>query len=219
MERLEHIEYDAANERQNTVQPRAVNLAYAEPCPDEKSRRGSFHFGAVCARSARRWQAKGYYPQISPMTQILEFQICEIGVIRGSPWRCARRGEWGQVKGVCVMRIRFDNTQSDRGRGKWLHDFTRERHWVQGLGPASKMLNLFEDAQPFQQVSILEKPGDFFEGAHLFRRCARKLRTFERRTVRARGDGRRLVFPNIAEPWGDSYLERADPSSPIREWS
>jgi len=136
----------------------------------------------------------------------------------------ARRREWRQVKGVCLMRIRFDNTQSDRGRGKWLHDFTRERHRTrervpEGRGPASKVRTLFEDAQPFQQVRILEKPGDSFEGAHLFPRCARKLRTFERSAVRARGDGRRLVFPNIAEPSSDSYLERADPSSPIRELS
>ena len=30
----------------NTVQPRAVNLAYAEPCPDERSRHGFFGFAS-----------------------------------------------------------------------------------------------------------------------------------------------------------------------------
>ena len=61
-----------------------------------------------------------------------------------------------------------------RGRSKRLHDFTRQRHWVQGRGPASKVRTLFEDAQAFRKVRILEKPEDFFEDAHLFPRCAPK---------------------------------------------
>src|SRR5580658_8114532 len=43
IERLDLIEDNKANERKNTVQPQAVNLAYAEPCPDERSRHGSFY--------------------------------------------------------------------------------------------------------------------------------------------------------------------------------
>jgi len=35
MERLDRIAYNKANEQRNTVQPQAVNLAYAEPCPDQ----------------------------------------------------------------------------------------------------------------------------------------------------------------------------------------
>jgi hypothetical protein len=49
----------------------------------------------------------------------------------------------------------------------------------------------FEGAQfvrrcaPFLKVRILENAGDSFEDAHPFPRCARKLRTFERRLVRS----------------------------------
>jgi hypothetical protein len=37
-----------------------------------------------------------------------------------------------------------------------------------------KVRRLFEDAQAFRKVRILENPDDFFEGAHPFPRCARK---------------------------------------------
>ena len=36
----------------------------------------------------------------------------------------------------------------------------------------------FEGAQRFREVRILENPGDSFEDAHHFPRCARKLRIF-----------------------------------------
>jgi hypothetical protein len=49
-----------------------------------------------------------------------------------------------------------------------------------------KMRTGFEDAHAFREVRILEKPGDSFEDAHPFPRCARKLRTFKRSTVRTR---------------------------------
>jgi len=44
---------------------------------------------------------------------------------------------------------------------------------VQGRGP-SKMRTLFEGAQPFRKVRILENPDDSFEDAHPFPRCAPK---------------------------------------------
>ena len=45
-------------------------------------------------------------------------------------------------------------------------------------GPGSKVRTPFEDAQANSKVRILENPGDFFEGAHPFPRCARKVSTF-----------------------------------------
>ncbi len=69
---------------------------------------------------------------------------------------------------------------SERGRSKWLHDFTRQRHRVQG-GALPKVRTGFEDAHRFSKVRILENPGDLFEDAHPFPRCARKVRTFAER--------------------------------------
>jgi hypothetical protein len=115
--------HNEARRERNTVQPQAVNLAYAEPCPDEKSRHGSFYLRAVFARNARRWQGRAGHPQIS---------------------RVAGNGERR-----LSHEIRFDTTQSDRGRSKWLRDFTRERHRVQGQGPASKVRTGFEGAHCF----------------------------------------------------------------------
>jgi hypothetical protein len=43
-----------------------------------------------------------------------------------------------------------------------------------GRCPGSKVRTPFEDAQRFWEVRILENPGDFFEDAHPFPRCARK---------------------------------------------
>ena len=37
-----------------------------------------------------------------------------------------------------------------------------------------KVRTMFEDAHPFREVRILENPGDSFEGAHPFPRCAPK---------------------------------------------
>jgi len=43
-----------------------------------------------------------------------------------------------------------------------------------GPCPGSKVRTPFEDAHPNSKVRILENPGDFFEGAHPFPRCAPK---------------------------------------------
>jgi hypothetical protein len=65
---------------------------------------------------------------------------------------------------------------SNRGREQWQHDFTHQRHRVQGepWGPGSKVRTSFEDAHWFSKVRILENPDDSFEGAHPFPRCALK---------------------------------------------
>ena len=46
----------------------------------------------------------------------------------------------------------------------------------------------------FPNVRILENPGDFFEDAHPFPRCARKVRTFEDRSRYAQTPGSFLLF-------------------------
>src|ERR1700722_8054678 len=50
-----------------------------------------------------------------------------------------------------------------------------------GHRPGSKVRTPFEDAHGFSKVRILENPDDFFEDAHRFARCARKVRIFARR--------------------------------------
>src|ERR1700722_11133096 len=54
-----------------------------------------------------------------------------------------------------------------------------------GRRPGSKVRTGFEDAHRFSKVRILENPGDSFEDAHLFPRCARKLSIFETRRARS----------------------------------
>ena len=84
--------------------------------------------------------------------------------------------------------IRFG--AGDRGRSKCLHDFTRQRHWVQGRGLASKVRHFIPKMQPFEKCAILEKPEDSFEDAHHFPRCARKTRTRRKGTGSVTGSGR-----------------------------
>jgi len=101
-------------------------------------------------------QGKAGYPQMTPMTQIFvnsnrRNQGTALDPVP-SDATCAAACRLGGI----VDEFRFDTTQSDRGRSKCLHDFTQERHRVQGRGPASKVRTSFEGAQ-------------------------RKLRTFERR--------------------------------------
>jgi hypothetical protein len=143
------------------------------------------------------------------MTQILEFKSATSADLAGLPvLQAMENGENKEQRGTRArpwtpcpamsraqlhvgsgdLSVRFDTRLSDRGRSKRLHDFTRERHRTrervpEGWGSASKMRTLFEDAHPFRKVSILENPEDSFEDAHLFARCARKVRTFETRTV------------------------------------
>jgi hypothetical protein len=66
---------------------------------------------------------------------------------------------------------------SERGRSQWLRASIRQRHRVQGQGPA-KVRTSFEDAHPSSNVRILENPDDSFEDAQPFPRCARKVSTF-----------------------------------------
>jgi hypothetical protein len=68
-----------------------------------------------------------------------------------------------------------------------------------GTAPASgyprakalpKVRNLFEGAQQFSKVRILENAGDSFEDAHRFARCARKSAPLRRETGSVTGSGR-----------------------------
>jgi hypothetical protein len=141
---------------------------------------------AVFARNARRWQEKTGYPQISPMTQILEFQICEIDVICGSPWHCARRRKWRQVKGVCLMR--FDSTQHKAIEAEASGCATlrangtgcRAKALLRRCAHHSKMRTIFEKCASWKSPEISSKMRTVFQGAH------EKLRIFERSTVRIR---------------------------------
>jgi len=66
--RLDQTAYCANNfvdDGRNTVQHIAVNLAYAEPCPDQNPGTALFICWTVFARSARGSQGKAGYPQIS----------------------------------------------------------------------------------------------------------------------------------------------------------
>jgi hypothetical protein len=63
---------------------------------------------------------------------------------------------------------------SNRGREQWQHDFTRQRHRVQGgpWGPGSKVRTAFEDAHRFRKCAswkiptIPSKMRTLFQGAH-----------------------------------------------------
>jgi hypothetical protein len=137
-----------------------------------------------------------------------------IGEICGSPLPSGCRRRWRKVKkrkpGTCavarrlgefVYDVRFETTQSDRGRSKCLHDFTRERHPVQGcaLGPrpcrrcarCSKVRSLFEKCASWKTPRIPSKMRTSFQGAH------GKLRTFERRTGAGRSTGAETVRARI----------------------
>jgi hypothetical protein len=94
-----------------------------------------------------------------------------------------RKGEAARpMRNACTKPINrgkalaFFFEASKRSRDPWQHDFTRERHRVQGQGPA-KVLTWVRRCSIFRKVSILENPGDFFEDAHPFPRCSPKIRT------------------------------------------
>jgi hypothetical protein len=82
-----------------------------------------------------------------------------------------------------------------------------------------KVRTWFEDAHRFRKVRILENPDDSFEDAHPFPRCALKTAHLREEDGADPSTGPRAkpspVFPNIAEAWSDSYLERAGQSSPF----
>jgi hypothetical protein len=120
-------------------------------------------------------------PQITPIPQIFEFKSA-----RARPWTRCRAMRRALLRGLggFVHDVRFETTQSDRGRSKCQHDFTQERHRVQGCAlallrrcaPYSKMRTLFEKCASWKTPRIPSKMRTSFQGAH------GKLRTFERRT-------------------------------------
>jgi hypothetical protein len=109
-----------------------------------------------------------------------KIQICEIGVICGSPWPCASRRRWRTVKEVRLMR--FLSTQHNAIEADASVCTTSSANGTAPASgypratalPCSKVRKLFEGAQGFRKVRILENPEDLFEDAHPFPRCARK---------------------------------------------
>jgi hypothetical protein len=67
--------------------------------------------------------------------------------------------------GGFINEIHFDTTQSNRGRSKCLHDFTRERHRVQGRGPA-------EGAHPVRRCAPFSRSAHLGKSRRFLRRCA-----------------------------------------------
>jgi hypothetical protein len=193
MERLERIAYNRANERQNTVQPQAVNLAYAEPCPDQRSRHGSFYLPAVLARNARRWQEKAGYPQISHLRISFAFWVSQ--ETRARPWTPVPSDAMCAVArrlGGFVYEALFETTQGDRGRSKCLHDFTQERHRTrervpEGRGPA-------EGAHVVRRCAGVSKSAHLGKPRRFLRRCApfSKMRTENCATSKGDGLGHRF---------------------------
>jgi hypothetical protein len=227
MERLDRIAYNRANERQNTVQPQAVNLAYAEPCPDQRSRHGSFYLPAVLARNARRWQEKAGYPQISQRTQIFGIQIGEVCVICGFPLPSGCRRRPGHGPGPLCRAMRCALLRAGSA-GLSMRLFSKQHKAIEaeasvcttlrknGTAPASgypraaalpKVRTLFEGAQAFRKVRILENPGDSFEDAHPFPRCAPKTAQLRKETGSVTGSGRlaRLVLHSEQSPTLTAY--------------
>jgi len=87
--------------------------------------------------------------------------------------------------------IRFG--KGDRGRSKCLEDFTRERHWVQGQGPASKVRSLFEGAG-FSRSAHLGKARGFL------RRCAPFSKVRTEKCASSSGDGNGHRFRPARNP-------------------
>jgi hypothetical protein len=134
-------------------------------------------------------EKKTGYPQISQMDADFRIPIGEIGVICGSPLPLSIARNLILAREFSI----FDLEVSLR------HDpESAIQTW------SSKVRTGFEGAHPFREVRILENPGDFFEDAHLFPRCARKLRIFERRTARTRapalGRGRVQCSETLRNP-------------------
>jgi hypothetical protein len=83
-----------------------------------------------------------------------------------------------------------------------------------GQRPGSKVRTAFEDAHGFRKVRILENPGDFFEDAHPFPRCAQKsahLRGQESLRSSAR------LIPAILPGGGGSKAKHHRPSTSLPE--
>ncbi len=194
MERLDLIAYNGASERRNTVQPQAVNLAYAEPCQDQRSRYGSFHFWAVLARIVRRGCGKAGYPQ---MTQVLKFKEERRRVQRPRLWvrEFGNLGAEGSHRGQVssnVKRVRTP-TQS-RGRGTQTAGSNTSKpkqaparlyaRTAPGAGP-----------RPCRRCAIVQGAQHFLKSAHLgkcrrfLRRCAPFCKVRTENCAPSKGDG------------------------------
>jgi hypothetical protein len=128
--------------------------------------------------------------------------------------------------GGFVYDALFETTQSERGRSKCLHDFTRKRHSTrervpEGRGPAcrrcarcSKMRTIFEKCASWKTPEISSKMRTLFQDAH------EKLRNFERRKkIVPQAVGARAMpssvpgSPRLASPVLNS------PCPPAKDWS
>jgi hypothetical protein len=142
---------------------------------------------------------KAGYPQISQKDADFEIQI---GETRARPWTWCRAMRRALLRlGSAGLSMRFGSEGLSMRLGSTQHNAIEAEASacttlrVNGTAPASgypraeglpKVRTLFEDAHHCREVRILENPGDSFEDAHPFPRCARKLSIFERRRARSR---------------------------------
>src|ERR1700722_10058782 len=115
MERLERIAYNRANERQNTVQLQAVNLAYAEPCPDQRFRHGSFYLRRVRSDCATLGGKRRLSADFADDADFFNLNRRNWRNLRISLALCAPQ-EMEKGERCLSHEIRFDTTQRDRGR-------------------------------------------------------------------------------------------------------
>jgi hypothetical protein len=158
LERLDLIADNKASEQRNTVQPQAVNLAYAEPCLDSGT--AFFIAGSFAILGVRFWIFDWEIPlhRRLRMATVLRFACPNC-----RPGRKARPG-FGE-SGVSI------SAQSKIDLGVSI-----ARNPISAIqNRSSKMRTLFEDAHHSREVRILENLGDSFEDAHLFPRCSPKI--------------------------------------------
>src|SRR5580658_3185024 len=68
--------------------------------------------------------------------------------------------------------IPFDTTQSDRGRSKCLHDFTRERHRTPERVPEGRWWPCFEGAHFIRRCAPISTSAHLGKPRRFLRRCA-----------------------------------------------
>jgi hypothetical protein len=175
---------------QHTVQPQAVNLAYAEPCPDERSRHGFFLFAgrvrSECATLAGKSRLSADFADDT------DFRSSNRRNLRISLARCASQE---MEKGVCLMR--FDSTQHKAIEAEASGSTTLREN---GTAPASgypsanallrrcargsKVGTVFEMCASWKSPKISSKMRTFFQGAH--ENCASSRRSRQRSHARER---------------------------------